>query len=125
MNGNAPTAAKAVFSAAVPPQSSFRVTSAGGFTLVLKSNADGSGRKPVTLSWPSEGPPARARIGLLPLVPAPPITVPMVIVSPARRCARIDRFVRRPGLFVPGTTVSVAPLLVAEPELFLTITVYV
>src|SRR5262249_25486915 len=97
--------------AAPPPQSSL----VDDTTAPANTSSFGSGKAPVTPSCASAGPAARTSSGLLPLVLAPPITVPRVNVgSAAEIVVRIERFTSRPTS-APGDTVSIAGLLVSGP----------
>src|SRR5207247_438494 len=98
------TAENAAVSAAAPAQSLLVATVTAGLALVLLNVIVGSGRKAVTPSGSSDGPAARASSGLVPTVPVPPSTVPIVIDSPAASGVRIERLLSRPGSFVPGST---------------------
>ena len=82
---------------ALPPQAVLVATTTAGVTLVLLSVIVGLGRNALMPNCVSEGPAARASNGLMPLVPAPPSTVPMVIFSPATSGARMERLMSRPG----------------------------
>src|SRR5580698_9162268 len=86
----------------------------------LKSWSWGSGSVPGTSKGASAmaGPEARIRRGCVPAVPkGPTANPPKMMLPPVPTCARAERLMRRPG-FEEAAIVTAAPLLVAEPALF-------